>query len=166
MAGKGTQQLTTKNLELITNNNVNHYVIQKDISPIFCELRLVYGPNQEFLGTRAYYDRRAPWENKATSNKAHKALNYNATNYLKTISKKIISYAGVEVGSADWLVTIPSKVVPKKEINKKELEYIINNYAQLSLAEVNGFGTNLGPLVSPYNLNELVAKKIANKYLV
>ncbi len=165
MAGVGTMLLNEENLDKITDETISHYVIQEDISPVVCELRLVYGPNQTHLGSRAYFDRRAPWDEKETSNKKHTAIEYIVSEQEKDISSKIISYAGVDVGSADWLISLPKGTSIPQETNTKEFSKFIQEKGIYSLAEVNGFGTNLGPLVSPYDLNEEVASRIAKKYI-
>ncbi|MCA9478227.1 MAG: hypothetical protein KC535_03720 [Nanoarchaeota archaeon] len=165
MAGVGTGKLTEESLESITDENIQSHVIQEEVKNIICELRVVYGPHTEHLGTRAFFQRRAPWEKRATSQKKHTAMEYELSDYEKEISRQIISYAGVEVGSADWLISVPESTPIKENISSQELAAIIHEQGQYYFAEINGFGTNFGPLVSPYDLNETVARKISQKYL-
>lgn len=169
----GIYVIDKDNYENIKNLKLSNYVVQENLSPLLSEVRLLYGPNQNFLTSYIYFDRIMPWDKweydengVCLTNRKNKLFLFEPTNELLEESKKVLEYSKIEAGCVDWLIKFPKEIDENNfdSLQKKDVISYSQKPNLRYLAEVNGFGTNFAPN-DEINYNEKVAKLLADKYL-
>ncbi len=164
LAGRGIELISLDQIRNI--RNIHEYIIQENISPLDAEIRLIFGPNERYMGGRILYDRPLPWEHEARTGVPHNRkklfLEFKPSIDLIVQSAELANFSKSEVCSVDYMVKLGEK--PVKETGNLISEIISKN-SETYFAEINGFGTNFGPRISPYDLNKDVIRLIREKYL-
>lgn len=171
--GNGVEQLTPELAKKL--KDLQDYIFQEEITAgLLGELRLIYGYQGQFLGSRFILDRNKPWEklNKKKYGKIHVNIPALPSTHVINDGRRIYEKAGCEIASVDFFIinkdVSVKDIYNKGHINDKLVSDLLRDKNNYKFIEINGFGTGYGNpakqiyLMQPDGrlgaLNEMVAQ--------